>query len=76
MKDMTVRIGDSIKKINKPSKALCSPCNVVTYEGRGNLISKDHIITEAHVRIVETKRDNYELGSFTEKRISFSLQKD
>ena len=25
---------------------------------------KDHINTEADIRIVETNRDNYELGSF------------
>ena len=33
---------------------------------------KDHIITEAHVRIVETKRNNYELGNFTGKKDKFS----
>ena len=32
---------------------------------------KDHIITEAHVRIVETKRNNYELGNFTGKKDKF-----
>ena len=46
VKDMTIRIGDSIKKINK---ALCSLYNVVvTYGGRGKLALKDHIIKEAH----------------------------
>ena len=29
---------------------------------------KDHIITDANVKIVETERDDYDLGSFTGKK--------
>ena len=64
MKDRTFRIGDSInkQKKNKPGKALCSLCIVVTYGGRGNFILKYHINTEAQIKSVETKRDYYFTG--------------
>ena len=62
---MAVRTDDNIKKINKLGTALCTLWSVVTYGGRGKLAK---IIRDAYVKIVEIKRDDYELGSFTGKK--------
>ena len=47
VKEFTVKIGDSINKVNLPGKASCSLCHsVINYGGRGTSALKEHLLSD------------------------------
>ena len=71
VKEFTVKIGDSINKVNLPGKASCSLwlCHsVINYGGRGKSSFKEHLLSDMHYTKLKTQKSNYSLGSFAPKK--------
>eukprot|EP00745_Piridium_sociabile_P018945 TRINITY_DN2870_c0_g1_i2.p2 TRINITY_DN2870_c0_g1~~TRINITY_DN2870_c0_g1_i2.p2 ORF type:complete len:102 (-),score=18.69 TRINITY_DN2870_c0_g1_i2:106-411(-) len=51
-RNVEVQLGDTIAKIDKVGKALCSLCDdLLSYASNGKKALKNHIATEKHVRL-------------------------
>ena len=62
VKKFTVKIGDSINKVNLPGKASCSLCHsVINYGGRGKSAFKEHLLSDMHYTKLKTQKSNYSL---------------
>ena len=69
VKEFTVKIGDSINKVNLPGKASCSLCHsVINYGGRGTSAFKEHLLSDMHYTKLKTQKSNYSLGSFAPQK--------
>ena len=74
VKEFTVKIGDSISKVNLPGKASCSLCHsVINYGGRGKSAFKEHLLSDMHYTKLKTQKSNYSLEVLPPKKTNCSL---
>lgn len=64
-KEVELRVGDSISKVNVAGKAICDFCqDTIKYASRGKACLINHLTTEKHLKHVKTRLTNESLGSF------------
>ena len=59
-----IALGDFIKKIDIPGKALCTVCNdIIFYGTRGRKALESHAESKKHNKLIQLQRKNYSISS-------------
>ena len=73
MKEMELRVGDTINKIDVAGQAFCDLCaDALKYGSRGKVSLTNHLTTEKHLQKVKTQLTSTSLGSFGQIVSTFS----